>query len=46
LFGPAGATLVETFGRPGGAVVALLALVFQVGAPLFIALKIFKTRDL
>jgi Cu-processing system permease protein len=46
LFGPAGATLVETFGRPGGAAIAILALLFQVGAPLLIAFRIFKTRDL
>ena len=46
LFGPAGATLVETFGRSGGAVVAAAALLFQIALPLTLAVKVFQRRDL
>jgi Cu-processing system permease protein len=46
LFGPAGATLVETFGHAGGAGVAAAALLLQIAFPLVLALRIFKTRDL
>lgn len=46
LFGPAGATLVETFGNTGGAVVAVLALLFQIALPLFLAVRVFQRRDL
>lgn len=46
LFGPAGATLVETFGRPAGAGVAILALLLQVAVPLGAAVVLFRRRDL
>lgn len=46
LFGPAGATLVETFGKPAGAAVAVAALLLQVLIPLGICVKVFRTRDL
>ena len=46
LFGPAGATLVDIFGRPAGASVAAAAMVLQVVIPLSLALAVFKRRDL
>lgn len=46
LFGPAGASLVETFGTTGGAAVALAAFALQITLPLALALWIFRRRDL
>jgi Cu-processing system permease protein len=46
LFGPAGATLVEVFGRPTGAVIAGAALAFQIAFPLVVAMLVFRRRDL
>jgi Cu-processing system permease protein len=46
LFGPAGATLVDTFGHAGGGMLAAAALLLQVLVPLAVAARIFQTRDL
>jgi Cu-processing system permease protein len=46
LFGPAGATLVEVFGRPAGAAVACVALLLQITVPLAAAVFVFRRRDL
>lgn len=46
LFGPAGAVLVETFGRPLGAAMAVAALLVQILLPLGLALWVFRRRDL
>ena len=46
LFGPAGAVLVDIFGRPLGAAGAALALILQIALPLVAALAVFRRRDL
>ena len=46
LFGPAGAVLVDVFGRPAGMVVAMTALVVLTATPLIAALLVFRRRDL
>jgi hypothetical protein len=46
LFGPAGANLVETFGRPAGAAVAGVALVILLVLPMTLMLRMFRRRDL
>jgi Cu-processing system permease protein len=46
LFGPAGATLVDVFGRAPGAAAAATLLLLQIAVPLFIAVRVFRRRDL
>ena len=46
LFGPAGANLVDVFGRPLGAGLAGLTLCALVVLPLVVMLQVFKRRDL
>lgn len=46
LFGPAGATLVDVFGRPAGAAVAVAAMTLHALVPLVAAVLVFKRRDL
>ncbi|MFO7610774.1 MAG: ABC transporter permease subunit [Candidatus Krumholzibacteriia bacterium] len=46
LFGPAGATLVDVFGRPAGAVLAAGVLALHVALPLVVAVLVFRRRDL
>jgi len=45
LFGPTSAVLVRFFGGPGGALLALGALVVETIVPLLVALHIFRRRD-
>lgn len=46
LFGPAGAVLVETFGRPMGAGLVVAVLILQILLPLVLAFLVFRRRDL
>lgn len=46
LFGPAGATLVDVFGRPAGAALAAGVLALHVVLPLVAAVLVFRRRDL
>lgn len=46
LFGPAGANLVDVFGRPLGATLAGAALCALIAVPLVVMLHVFKRRDL
>lgn len=46
LFGPAGATLVDVFGRPTGAALAVAAMMLHALVPLVAAVLVFRRRDL
>jgi Cu-processing system permease protein len=45
LFGPTSAVLVQFFGGPGGALLALFVLAVETVVPLFVALRVFRARD-
>jgi Cu-processing system permease protein len=45
LFGPTSAVLVRFFGETGGILLALSLLVAETVIPLWIAMRVFKTRD-
>ena len=45
LFGPTSAVLVRFFGETGGVLLALLVLVVETAIPLFVAMRVFRTRD-
>lgn len=46
LFGPAGATLVDVFGRPAGAFLAFTVMILHAAVPLAAAVLVFRRRDL